>query len=385
MLRVLMDNTDTPQTKIYIKTERDTLSGSKTITLPKSVKDHTRGHFIVHSLIAIIVGVSVPYFFIDFSINIYNKFISHNESEAESVASGVAKEGDILGGGERGQGGDDFVDEIDEAPIGGETQINPDTKGQYYFLGPNYQIPRTSGLAYVVADADTGEIIIEKNQDMVMPIASISKLITTLVAMDNMDLHKPLTVTKSSIEMYGTSGGLRLGEKILGTDLLYPLLMESSNDAAEVFAENYGYNDFIGLMNQKVKSIGMKSTSFVEPSGLSEKNVSTAADLQVLVQYITKNHPEIWDISRVRQYSILNHSWTNGSSISRKTSFIGGKNGFTYEAYSTTASLFGLDIPGGKRRIAVTLLKSNARENDVDVLLRFVTKWVGYLPEGQEL
>lgn len=369
------------QPKIYIQSEKDNLLGTRKIVFPKFVKEHTRRHFIAHSIIAIIVGVSVPYFFIDFSMKVYNKFMGTPEPN-EIV---VTPQDLPVTKGARPQGSDDSMNVVDEAPKGGEMPINPDSKGQYYFLGPNYRIPNTSGLAYVVADADTGEVIIEKNPDMVMPIASISKLITTLVAMQNIDMHKHLTVTKSSIEMYGTFGGLRLGEKILGSDLLYPLLMESSNDAAEVFAENYGYDDFIKLMNAKAKELGMTNTSFVEPSGLSEKNVSTAADLQKLVQYITKSHPEIWDISRVKQYSILNHSWANGSSISRKTSFVGGKNGFTYEAFSTTASIFALDIPGGKRRISVTLLKSNSRENDVDLLLRFVTKWVGYLPEGAEL
>lgn len=372
---------DKEPSKFYIQTGKDNFSGKRTIIFPKFAKEHSRRHFIVHSIIAITVGISVPYFLIDFSVKIYNKFVGVSESKVAMTSI----QNNIPDTNLKPQGSDDSSNINDEKPVGGEMPINPDTKGQYYFLGPNYQVPKTSALAYVAADVDTGEVIIEKNPEIVVPIASISKLITTLVALQNIDMHKHLTVTKSSIEMYGTAGGLRLGEKILGSDLLYPLLMESSNDAAEVYAENYGYDEFIKLMNGKAKEIGMKDTFFVEPSGLSEKNVSTAADLQKLVQYITRKHPEIWDISRVKQYSILNHSWVNGSSISRKASFVGGKNGFTYEAFSTTASIFGLDIPGGKRRIAVTLLKSNSRENDVDLLLRFVTKWVGFLPEGQEL
>ncbi len=378
-----MENQEKNQTKIYYETQKDKFSGKKTMVFSVSAKNHTLKHFVMHSIVAIVVGISVPYFFIDFGLKVYHKFTIASGSDSNVMSE--QGNSDVGGANQKPQGSDDSSNIQDEIPLGGETPINPDTKGQYYFLGPNYKIPKTSALSYVVADVDTGEIIVEKNQDIVLPIASISKLVTTLVAMRYIDLHKPLTITKSSIEMYGTFGGLRLGEKILGSDLLYPLLMESSNDAAEVFAENYGYDEFIKLMNQIAKEIGMSNSSFVEPSGLSEKNVSTAADLQKLVQYITKKHPEIWDISRVKQYSILNHSWANGSYISRKSSFIGGKNGFTYEAFSTTASLFGLDIPGGKRRVSITLLKSNARENDVDLLLRFVTKWVGYLPQGQEL
>jgi hypothetical protein len=370
-------------TKIFIQTKRDNLLGKRTIVIPSFVKDHQRKHFVIHTIIAIIIGVSVPYFLIDFSSESYNKLSTRyfKTTKTESVNIVDASTGEV---GTKNQGSDD-VEMLEEVPKGENVFINPDIKGQYYFLGPNYKIPSTSGLAYVVADVDTGEVIIEKNSDMIMPIASISKLITALVAKQNMDMHGTVTVTRSSIDTYGTSGGLRVGEKILVNDLFYPLLMESSNDAAEVLAYGYGRDKFIELMNKKAEELGMSNTSFFEPSGLSEKNVSTAEDLQILLRHITKEHPELWDISRVRQYSILKHSWGNGSSIARKPSFIGGKNGFTYEAYNTTASVFELGINGVTRRIAVTLLKSNARENDVDSLLRFVTKWVGFLPEGEEL
>lgn len=320
---------------------------------------------------ALIVGVSVPYFLIDIGTKTYHKvamaYFGVKEAPAPNLGSNEP--------------------EIIEAviPTGEHTPVNPNIKGQYYFQSPNYQVPKTSGFAYVVADVDTGEIIIEKNPDQIYPIASVSKLITALVAKAKMNQHDTVTVTRSSINMYGTSGGLAVGEKILVTDLYYPLLMESSNDAAEVFAEGYGYDDFIMLMNRQAKDIGMTNTSFFEPSGLSEKNVSTAADLFKLAEYITKEHPEIWDITRVRQYSIRNHSWGNASSISRKATFVGGKNGFTYEANETTVAVLNIPMEGGSRRIAITLLKSNAREADVNALERFVSRWVGFLPEGHEL
>lgn len=371
---------DKEQAKFYIQSKIDDLTKKRIIVFPKFVKDYNKKHFIIHSIISIVVGVSVPYFLIDFGTKVYHKFTSAPDLEAKIMESQK-----IANSNNEVPLGSDEVIDIEEVPEGEGMLVNPELKGQYYFLGPNYKIPTTSGLAYVVADVDTGEVIIEKNSSMIMPIASISKLVTSVVAKESMDMHSFLTVTKSSIATYGSSGGLRAGEKILAAELLYPLLMESSNDAAEVFAENYGKEEFVELMNKKVKELGMNDTSFAEPSGLSEKNVSSTRDLQILIQYITKKYPELWDISRVRQYSILKHTWGNASSISRKASFIGGKNGFTYEAFSTTASLFILDIEGGSRRIAITLLKSNNRENDVDVLLRFVTKWVGYLPEGEEL
>lgn len=324
-------------------------------------------------IIAVTVGVSVPYFLIDIGTKAY-----------KSVASKSIKIAP-----ERALGSDD-ADNIDNilVPEGQHVLVNQSqdtTSGQYYFQSQDYKVPNTSGLAYVVADVDTGEVIIEKNSSMVLPIASISKLVTAVVAKEYMNQHDTVAVSRSSIEMYGTFGRLSNGEKILITDLYYPLIMESSNDAAEVFAESFGYDGFINLMNTKVKEFGMKDTSFVEPSGLSEKNVSTASDLFKLAQNITKTYPEIWDISRVRQYSILKHTWTNGSILARRSDYIGGKNGFTYEAEQTTVVVLNLAMDGGPRRVAITLLKSSGRERDVDALARFISKWVGYLPTGQSL
>ncbi len=254
--------------------------------------------------------------------------------------------------------------------------------GQYYFLSEDYKLPRTSALAYLVGDIDTGEVIISKNSDMVFPIASVSKLTASLVSEDVLDQHKLITVTRSSVETYGTLGGLVAGEKILPSDLLYPLLMESSNDAAEVLAQGYGRDAFIKLMNDKVKSLGMSSTSYDDPSGLSANNVSTVTDLFTLAKYITKKHPELWDVTRVRGYTILSHSWLNNNDLSRRSSFIGGKNGYTDEADRTTVTVFNTTIGKTNHRIAVIILKSDNRDGDVDTLLRFVQGNVGFLKAG---
>ena len=323
------------------------------------------------ALAALVVGVSVPYFLVDVGSSAYHKMAVNFgfEEKAKTISN--------LGSEEKST--------ADDLPQGPDIPVNPAIDGQYYFLGPNYKVPETSAQAYIVADIDTGEIIVEKNSGTAFPIASVSKLMTALVAMHDMNPHEMVTVSRSSVEIYGTAGGLRVGEKILVNDLLYPLLMESSNDAAEVLAEAYGFDEFLKHMNAKAKELGMESTSFAEPSGLSENNASSASDLLKLVEHISKEHPEIWDITRVRQYAILKHSWGNASQLSRKSNFVGGKNGYTDEAHYTTASIFDVPVNGGMRRFAVILLKSNSRENDVNALLSFLSKWVGFLPDGQEL
>jgi D-alanyl-D-alanine carboxypeptidase len=369
----MIENEEKKQPQIHLKTDIDVF-GKKTVTI-KNGKVRSKKYVFIATILAILVGISVPYFLVDAGSRIYEK--AAVKYFGASVATAEMKPVAL--------GSDDNNFDI---PEGQEILINdgPDMEeGQYYFQSPDYVIPRTSGDAYIVADVDTGEIIIEKNPEKIHPIASISKIVTAIVAKERMNQHDTVTVSRSSINIYGTAGGLRLGEKILVTDLYYPLLMESSNDAADVFAEGYGYDKFIGHMNTKAKEIGMHSTSFFEPSGLSEKNVSTAGDLFKLAQYVTKKYPEIWDISRVRQYAILGHSWSNGSVLARRADFIGGKNGFTYEANQTTIVVLNVKMEGGPRRIAITLLQSGSRENDVSLLQRFVSKWVGFLPVGQSL
>lgn len=256
-----------------------------------------------------------------------------------------------------------------------------------FTLSTNKTIPKTAGLSFLVADIETGKTIIEKNSDMILPIASVSKLMTAIVAKETLDLHETITVSRSSVDTYGTSGGLISGEKILVTDLLYPLLIESSNDAAEVFAFAKNRFEFISKLNSKAKELGMNFTFFEDPSGLSANNVSTAKDLFLLASFIHKNYREIWDITRVKEHAILKHKWQNGNNQLKKSYFIGGKNGFTDEALRTTLSVF--EIPFSvegvkekqKRIVAVVVLKSPDRDGDIDKLLRYTETSVSILPE----
>lgn len=357
---------------IYIKKTEDKL-GKKTYNFLKP-GEHKERHIVevcMWVFLALLVGFSVPYFLVDVTMTLIKGNVDAVGTKIAEIIPRLNSEDEIAYG-----SNDSNKDKI---PVSG----TPD--GSYYFLNANYVIPRTNGNAYVVADVVTGEVIIEKNPEAVYPIASISKLITALVSKEYLDQHSYVTISRSSIDTYGSSGGLYAGEKILVNDLFYPLLIESSNDAAEVLAQAKERDTFMKKMNEKAKDLGMLKTSFFEPSGLSEKNVSTARDLLKLAMYIEKEKPELWDITRIRQYAILKHYWANGNRLMQRSNFIGGKNGFTYEAHNTTISVFDVTLEGGKRKIAVSLLQSDDRDGDVDKLLKFVSRWVGFLPEGADI
>jgi len=146
---------------------------------------------------------------------------------------------------------------IESLTGGGEelSGINQSNRPKYFYLNSINTEPKVSAKAYLVGDLNTGEVILSKNQDKKFPIASVSKLMTALVTHLIAPKEDLAVVSKTALSTKGTNGELLLGEKIKTSDLLYPLLLESSNDAAEVLAQNHpaGRAVFVGLMNKKVK------------------------------------------------------------------------------------------------------------------------------------
>ncbi len=229
--------------------------------------------------------------------------------------------------------------------------------------------------SFLVADFETGESVLEKNPDKVFPVASLTKLTTALVALDIYKPDKVLTVPESATLVGGTTGQLRVGEKITVSDLLHALLMQSANDAAETLAVSYGRDDFVTRMKQKAKSLGARSTRFADPTGLSNKNVSTASDLLKISQYIFNNKTLIADITHLKTYKGKNHTWTNATKFLALPEYVGGKTGYTNEAGRTAVSIFDLEpVPFEKRKVVVVILKSEARDQDILTILEHIHK-----------
>ena len=214
--------------------------------------------------------------------------------------------------------------------VGGEELVK---EGEY--LDNGIGLSKITSGAYLVADLLTGEVIIENNSKKIYPIASLSKLMTALVSLETINQFVDTKVSREAIATYGYQGGLEKGEEINVGELLYPLLLESSNDAAEAIAEVNNRNHFMKLMNQKAKSIGLINTEFDDPSGLSADNISTAEDLFRLVQYINKHKRYILDLTMVPFKDHADHTWFNNSRFIKDDRYIGSKNGYTDEARKT--------------------------------------------------
>lgn len=231
---------------------------------------------------------------------------------------------------------------------------------------------KVTGLSYLVMDMDRGAIVVEKDSDRMLPIASVSKLVTAVVARKLIDENQSITVTSKALATYGNEAKLREGEKFKMKELLYPLLMVSSNDTAEILAREYGREKFITAMNDWVSSIGAYRTYFADPSGLSPQNVSTVRDLSIITKWIWENDPEIFDITLIKSKTVRTHTWTNPTHFLNLDSYAGGKNGYTPEANRTSVALFKL----GKyeRLYSVMLTGSDSRDSDILELLEEAVK-----------
>ena len=227
---------------------------------------------------------------------------------------------------------------------------------------------------YLVLDLHSGAILLNKDIDRVVPIASLTKLVTALVSRQLMSPGKEIVITDAMLAAYGSNGHLRKGEIISASELLYPLLFVSSNDSAEALAQGYGRKDFIRAMNDWVHSIGAYRTDFYDPSGLSPLTIPTARDQATILEWIYKNDPTLIAITGQRSATVRLHTWTNATHFLNLSNYEGGKDGYISEAGETAASLFSADAntaaSSSPARYLVVVLGSANRDNDVLALLK---------------
>ena len=261
-----------------------------------------------------------------------------------------------------------------------ETTKKPtDPTQKFYFIKNPDKKPEVRAEAYFVGDLDTGEVILEKGKDQKFPIASVSKLFTATVSSDNQNQDDMTKVSARALSTLGQNGDLSLNEKIKVGDLVYPLLLESSNDAAEVIAEASGRDTFIKEMNEKVKELGLSATSFADPSGLSALNQSTAADLFKFSEYLKKNKTDLLKISTIKSFKNKKHTWYSNSQFLGTDGYLGGKRGYTDKARQTALSLFSIPLGNAEsRNIGIVVLRSPDRFKDVQNILGFLKKNVYY-------
>lgn len=202
---------------------------------------------------------------------------------------------------------------------------------------------------FVNLDENKEIVLSEKKSNEVVPIASLTKLMTAIVTLDSYKLDDLVKISASAVSASGTMGGLKTNETIKVGDLLYVTLIESSNDGAEALAEKMGRTEFIYQMNKKAAEIGMTNTRYYNPTGLDvftdssekdllETNISTPEDLEKLVVYILKNYPMIPQILSLANKKLVSdsgvtHNLENTNILLKENAgYLWGKTGYTKEA-----------------------------------------------------
>ena len=263
---------------------------------------------------------------------------------------------------------------IDDVSVPEKIETNTTTDpGIYYFIkNPKKKLNISAG-SYIIGDLDTGQIILKKDENKQYSIASVSKLMTALLSKETYKPTDLTTVSMRALATYGQNGGFKIGEKLKIEDLYYPLLLQSSNDAAEILAEQGGPVDFISKMNDKAKILGMSGTIYRDPSGLSPYNASTSSDLFKLANYIYKNQKDIFDTTKIISHKIKNHYWQSNNQFLRESGYLGGKSGYTDMAKETVVSLFNTKLNGAEaRNIAIILLQSSDRFRDANKVVKYL-------------
>jgi D-alanyl-D-alanine carboxypeptidase (penicillin-binding protein 5/6) len=223
------------------------------------------------------------------------------------------------------------------------------------------------------------KILFKKNEKDVLPIASLTKLMTALISLENYDLSDPIKISKLAEKQDDVPnyGNLKEGEVFSVKKLLNLMLVYSSNDAAYAIAEKMRVEKFVEKMNQKAKEIGMEKTIFFNPTGLKDGNLnlSTAEDLLKMVNYILKERPEIFEMTKEKGiYDVKNSIFD--VKILENQKLIGGKTGYLPEPEVGGCMIYIFENENGTLFINIVLGTKSVEER-VNQIQKLVD-WINY-------
>ena len=224
----------------------------------------------------------------------------------------------------------------------------------------------------ILMDTDNHRIIYSKNIHASRSVASISKIMTAVLAVESGKLDDEVVINDSIKKAYGSAIYIQVGEKMTLKDLVYGLMLRSGNDAALAIADyvGNGVDNFVSMMNHKAKEIGMKNSTFNNPSGLDEEagNFSTAYDMAILTSYAMQL--KIYrEIVKTKQYKLQTNKntyvWNNKNKLLKLYDYTtGGKTGYTKIAKRTLVTTASKD---GVNLVAVTLNDGNDFNDHIEM------------------
>ena len=235
--------------------------------------------------------------------------------------------------------------------------------------------PSVDARAYLVEDGRNGEVLLAHNEARQVPIASLTKMMTVLLALERAQLTDEVTVTPHAAAVGESSVNLRAGERLTVRDLVEASLIQSANDAAWALAEHVGRGDsdrFISMMNRRARQLGLADTNFVRPDGLDAAgHVSSARDVTTLARILMQK-PVVRQIVAMRDSTIEGgrrlHTWND--LLGTFPGVVGVKTGHTSAAgWSQVAAVRGPGVT-----VYATVIGSRARSIRNDDLVELM-KW----------
>ncbi len=259
------------------------------------------------------------------------------------------------------------------------------SKVQYPFFKSEI-FPEISSKAVVIMDDESKTILFAKNPNLLFSMASTTKIMTALVALDYYKIDDALIVKKENVE--GVNVGFEIGEKLLFKDILYAMLLPSGNDAALILAQNYrgGEKAFVAKMNEKAQELTLKNTNFADAIGLEDsRDYTTPLDLARLASYALRNKifadtvatkiKEIADVTGQKKYTLKNLNKLLGAS-----GVNGVKTGYTNEAGQVlVTSKIEIDENNKGHTLIIVVMDSLDRFSDTSKLLNSVAGNINYL------
>jgi serine-type D-Ala-D-Ala carboxypeptidase (penicillin-binding protein 5/6) len=264
----------------------------------------------------------------------------------------------------------------------------------YSFLKPfrNWKIPALENLdAQAAISLADNTIVFEKQAHKILPIGSLSKIMTAYIALKNYQLEDKIKITKEIVATEEVKGYFSVGEILTIEELLHSALIESSNDAAVAITEIMGKDKFIAKMNEEAETMGLQYTHYVDPVGLDPDfegdpyNYSTAYDIALLVKNIleeSKNDPKVaklFEITREKKYKINlangnfhHYAYTTNEILEEFPDMLGAKTGQTPMAKQCFMVV--LPKPKGEGYIINVILGSNNRFLSMKEIINWLEK-----------
>lgn len=242
-----------------------------------------------------------------------------------------------------------------------------------------------SASSVTIMDMDTKRVLYGYNQNDVRLIASISKIMTSLVTINNSNIKDIVKIDESVLKSYGSGIYVEVGEKMKLEDLLYGLMLRSGNDAAIQIANYVGgsMDGFVQLMNETANSLGMKKTKFINSSGLENEdgigNMSTSYDMAILMSEAMKNETFktiVGTKERLVKTNYKTYLWHNKNKLLKTYEYCtGGKTGFTEKARRTLVTTASKD---NMNLVVVTLNDPNDFKDHNDLYEKYFKKYKSF-------